>query len=51
MKVIGFVQRFGIGIQTARAELKKNGNPEIESQIEPVTVLATVRRRLWVFRY
>jgi ATP-dependent DNA helicase RecG len=45
MKVMGFVQRFGIGIQTARAELKKSGNPDIEFQIEPVTVLATVRRR------
>jgi ATP-dependent DNA helicase RecG len=46
MKVMGFVQRFGIGIQTARAELNKNGNPDIEFQIEPVIVLATVRRRL-----
>ena len=45
MKVMGFVQRFGIGIQTARAELGKNGNPDIEFQIEPFTILATVRRR------
>jgi ATP-dependent DNA helicase RecG len=45
MKVMGFVQRFGIGIQTARAEMKKNGNPDIEFQAEPMTVLATVRRR------
>jgi len=45
MRVMGFVQRFGIGIQTARAELKKNGNPELEFQVEPMTVLATVRRR------
>jgi ATP-dependent DNA helicase RecG len=45
MKVLGFVQRFGIGIQTARAEMKKNGNPDLEFQIEPMTVLATVRRR------
>lgn len=45
MKVMGFVQRFGIGIQTARAEMKKNGSPEIEFYVEPVTVLATVRRR------
>lgn len=44
MKVMGFVQRFGIGIQTARAELKKNGNPDLEFQVEPMTVLATVRR-------
>lgn len=45
MKVMGFVQRFGIGIQTARAEMQKNGNPDIAFQIEPMTVLATVRRR------
>ena len=45
MRVMGFVQRFGIGIQTARAEMKKNGNPDIEFQIEPMTVLATVGRR------
>ena len=45
MKVMGFVQRFGIGIQTARAELKRNGNPDIEFQVEPMNVLATVRRR------
>ena len=45
MRVMGFVQRFGIGIQTARAEMKKNGNPGIEFQIEPMTVLATVRRK------
>jgi ATP-dependent DNA helicase RecG len=43
MKVMGFVQRFGIGIQTARAELKKNGNPDLEFQTELTTVLATVR--------
>jgi ATP-dependent DNA helicase RecG len=45
MKVLGFVQRFGVGIQTAIAELKKNGNPALEFQIEPMMVLAIVRRR------
>lgn len=44
MKVMGFVQRFGIGIQLARSELKRNGNPDLEYQIEPMIVLATVRR-------
>jgi ATP-dependent DNA helicase RecG len=44
MKVMGFVQRFGIGIQTARSELKKNDNPDLEFQVEPTNVLATVRR-------
>lgn len=45
MKVLGFVQRFGVGIQTAREELRRNGNPDLEFQVEPMTVLATVRRR------
>jgi ATP-dependent DNA helicase RecG len=27
MKVLGFVQRFGAGIATAQAELRRNGNP------------------------
>lgn len=45
MRVMGFVQRFGIGIQTARMELKRNGNPDLEFCIEPMTVLAIVRRR------
>ncbi len=45
MKVLGYVQRFGIGIQTARAALHKNGNPDIDYDVEPMTVLATVRRR------
>lgn len=45
MRVMGFVQRFGIGIQTARMELKQNGNPDLEFDIESMTVLATVRRR------
>lgn len=44
MKVMGFVQRFGVGIQTARAELIKNGNPDIDFQIESTTVLAVIRR-------
>ncbi|MBI4384255.1 MAG: putative DNA binding domain-containing protein [Nitrospinae bacterium] len=45
MKVMGFVQRFGIGIQTARVELKRNDNPDLEFQVEQANVLATVRRR------
>ncbi|MGQ9921655.1 MAG: ATP-binding protein [Desulfobacca sp.] len=45
MKVMGYVQRFGVGIQLARSELRRNGNPDLEYKIEPMTVLATVRRR------
>jgi ATP-dependent DNA helicase RecG len=45
MKVLGFVNRFGVGIATARDALQKNGNPELEFSVEPNWVLATVRRR------
>jgi ATP-dependent DNA helicase RecG len=45
MKVMGFVQRFGIGIQTAKSELSRNGNPDVEFRVEPTVILATVRRR------
>lgn len=45
MKVMGFVQRFGIGIQLARAELRSNGNPDVEFRVEPTMVQATVRKR------
>lgn len=44
MKVLGYVQRFGVGIQIAREELKKNGNPMPEFTVEPTHVLATIRR-------
>src|SRR5665213_132324 len=45
MKVMGFVNRFGVGIATAREALRKNGNPELEFSVEPEWILATVRRR------
>jgi ATP-dependent DNA helicase RecG len=45
MKTLGFVNRFGVGIQTARHALAQNGNPDLEFTIEPNWVLATVRRR------
>jgi ATP-dependent DNA helicase RecG len=44
MKVLGFVQRFGVGISTARAYLAANGNPPPEFQIEPTTILVTIRK-------
>lgn len=44
MRVLGFVQRFGMGIQIARIELKKNGNPDVTFDIERNHVLAVVRR-------
>jgi ATP-dependent DNA helicase RecG len=45
MRVLGFVQRFGIGIPLARAELEKNGNPAPEFQFDLGTVLVTVRAK------
>jgi ATP-dependent DNA helicase RecG len=44
LKTLGFVQRFGFGIAEARRALQANGNPELEFQVEPTVVLATVRR-------
>jgi ATP-dependent DNA helicase RecG len=44
MKHLNFVQRFGIGIELARRELQKNGNPELEFQVEDTYVLAVLRR-------
>lgn len=45
MKTLGFVQRFGVGIQLTRKELSKNGNPDVEFLVEPTAIAATVRRR------
>ena len=44
MKVLRFVQRFGVGIATAKAELAKNGNPPPEFTVSQEHVLATVRK-------
>ena len=45
MKNLGYVQRFGVGIQLARKELAKNGNPQLEFDVQDTYVLAIVRRR------
>jgi ATP-dependent DNA helicase RecG len=45
MKNLGYVQRFGIGIQLARKELEKNGNPPPEFTVDDARVLVVVRRR------
>ncbi len=45
MKDLGYVQRFGFGIATARRELDKNGNPPLEFQKEASYVAAIIRRR------
>ena len=45
MKHMGFMQRFGIGIETARRTLAENGNPPPEFDVQDAFVLTTVRRR------
>jgi len=44
MRVLGYVQRFGMGIPLAEHELEQNGNPPPEFQFEPGSFLVTVRR-------
>ncbi len=45
MKNLGYVQKFGLGIQLARQELQKNGNPPLELVPEDSRLLAIVRRK------
>ena len=45
MRVLGLVQRYGVGIPTARRELQANGQPEPEFRIEPNWVHCVVRAR------
>lgn len=44
MRVLGYVQRFGLGIQIARQQLEKNGNPPPEFIVESNYILVVVRR-------
>jgi len=46
MHVLGYVQRFGMGIQIAKKQLQDNGNPPLEFTLEENYVLATVRRQV-----
>jgi ATP-dependent DNA helicase RecG len=45
IKILGFVERFGVGLAIARRALEKNGNPPLELVVEDAHVLALVRRR------
>lgn len=42
---LGYVQRFGHGIQIARKSLQDNGNPDLEFSVELSHVMATIWRR------
>ena len=43
MKTLGFVQRFGVGIPTARRLLQESGHPDLEFQVDMYNVLVTIR--------
>jgi ATP-dependent DNA helicase RecG len=43
MKVLGYVQRFGVGIATAQRALSENGNPPAEFVVQPNIVMATIK--------
>ena len=45
MRVLGYVQRFGLGIQIAKQQLRANGNPPPEFDVEQNYILATVRKQ------
>jgi ATP-dependent DNA helicase RecG len=45
MKNLGYVQKFGMGIQIARKSLQDNGNPEPEFLVEANHVHVTVRQQ------
>ncbi|WP_395138753.1 ATP-binding protein [Armatimonas sp.] len=45
LKVLGFVNRFGVGIATARKALLENGNPEPEFEVQPQWVTVILRPR------
>jgi ATP-dependent DNA helicase RecG len=45
LKTLGYVNRFGYGIQRAQAALKENGSPPVEHTINDRTVLATIHQR------
>jgi ATP-dependent DNA helicase RecG len=42
MKSLGYVNRYGRGVETAQAALRENGNPEAVFAFEPTYFLATV---------
>ena len=45
MKNLGFAERFGYGIPTAKKALKENGNPALEFQIQNSYVLVIVKKK------
>lgn len=46
MKVLGYVQRFGVGIQLAQESLRKNGNPPAKFTVEDTFVHVEIQKAL-----
>jgi ATP-dependent DNA helicase RecG len=44
-KTLGFVQKYGVGIQVAREAMKRSGNPPLEFETNQSFVLCTLRAR------
>jgi len=45
LKTFGFIQAFGRGIATARSEMRKNGNPDVEFQADQSAVICVLRMK------
>ena len=45
MRNLGYVQKFGMGLELARSELRKNGNPEVQFDIKPNFIFCILRPR------
>ena len=45
MRVLGIVQRFGVGIDIARTELRRNAQPEPVFEVQPTLVRCVIRAR------
>jgi ATP-dependent DNA helicase RecG len=46
LKVLGYVQRFGVGIQLAQESLRRNGNPPAKFTVEDTFVHVEIKRTL-----
>lgn len=46
MRALGYVQRFGVGLEIARASLSANGNPPLRIEATPNFVFVTLRSAL-----
>ena len=46
LKALGYVQRFGVGIATARRLLRDNGNGDVEFELSDTYVSALVRKAI-----